>query len=348
MWWRLFRGAACLTVGSVCTSCAFLPGFSLLEDPATYAFSVSDVANQVSCELQDFMATQIADQKHRKYDDPDKYRWVLDEGDVSVHLSLQTDTQGYVNFTGVNLAQVGLTSLATFIAAQSKVPTLGAKLTGKRTRTMQVDFTVSPKPLTLPKGKHSTKTTSSKTLSSPTQPPYDCTHFTPTNNPLTRLYLKEWLDNYFEHINYDLRNKAIPEQLKIQSVELSTAIFLAVDVSGGATPNVLGNGSTFIIPINGLSLDYNPDYQNKIDMTMNICDNSVTSEAENNPCFANDSSNTNLPLGLLRTQCLIYAYLQPLLSGVKPPKDISLNSETHATCSKKGFYIRRPNVSPTL
>ena len=88
---------------SLCGGCGFLPGFGFLEDPALYAYSVDDVANQVSCELQSFMAVQIAAEQKKL--PKDRYKWVLDEGDVSVKLSLQTDTQGYVNFTGVNISK---------------------------------------------------------------------------------------------------------------------------------------------------------------------------------------------------------------------------------------------------
>ena len=46
--------------------------------------------------------------------------------------------------------------------------------------------------------------------------------------------MKEWLEHYFERINSDYENKPMPNQLKIQSVELSSALLLAFDISGGA------------------------------------------------------------------------------------------------------------------
>jgi hypothetical protein len=254
----------------------------------------------------------------------------MDEGDVSVHLALATDTSGYVNFTGVNVAEVGLTSLASFITTQSKVPTLAAKATGKRTRTVTVNFTISPKPLKTEKKNAATGQT------------YNCDKFTLFNNPATRLYVKEWLDDYFYRINWDYKHKPIPNQLKIQSVELSSAIYLAVDISGGATPNVLGNGSTFILPVNGLSLDYSPDYSHKIDLTLNVCDNSTNyDDPRPMPCFS--TTNTDLPVSLLYQQCHIYSYLVPLLSGVKPPKDIPVDDKVHRACDKAGNYVIRPN-----
>jgi hypothetical protein len=112
-------GAVCLALSLITapifSGCAFLPGFALWEDPAVYAFSVSDIANQVSCELQEFMIAQIATEKGKRKAGEETYKWVMDEGDVSVHLGLQTDTQGYVNFTGVNVAKLGLESLASFV-----------------------------------------------------------------------------------------------------------------------------------------------------------------------------------------------------------------------------------------
>jgi hypothetical protein len=254
---------------------------------------------------------------------------VLDEGDVDVKLALNTDTQGLVNFTGVNVAKLGLESLASFVATQSKVSTLAAKLTAKRTRTVVVDFTVSPKPVTTDN---------------------HCQKFLVTKTPLFRLYLEEWLDKYFDQINYDYQNKPIPNQLKIQSVDLTTQIAFAVDISGGATPNLLGNGSTFIVPINGLSLDYSPDYSHKIDMTMKLCDNSAVSEGDskqviNNPCFPDPAHPDKpiLPRALLDKQCQIYAYIEPLLPGVKPPKDIPVNNAYRLSCNKKGVYAKKPN-----
>jgi hypothetical protein len=288
--------------------------------------------------VQAFMKKEM-DTQHWTTWDPKKYhKWVLDEGDVDVKLNLQTDTQGYVNFTGVNVAQLGLETLASFVATQNKVSTLAAKLTAKRTRTVLVDFSVSPKPI---------------------MTDHHCEQFSVTKTALFHLYLEEWLDNYFEQINYDYQNKPIPNQLKIQSVELSTQIAFAVDISGGATPNILGNGSTFIVPINGLSLDYSPDYSHKIDLTLKLCDNSAPSDDDQkvkkdkkqqteNPCFTdpNNPEQSNLPPALLDRQCLIYAYIEPLLSGVKPPKDRPFNEKYRKSCNKKGFYELKPNQQP--
>ena len=116
------------------TACSFLPGFGIFEDPALYFLPVGAVANQVACELQEFMSEHESDPRDSLH------RWQLANEDASVKLALQTDSSGYVNFTGINVAQVGLQSIASFITTQAKVPTLAAKLSGKRTRTVTVSF----------------------------------------------------------------------------------------------------------------------------------------------------------------------------------------------------------------
>jgi hypothetical protein len=83
-----------------------------------------------------------------------------------------------------------------------------------------------------------------------------CFDWKKTANPVTSLYLKDWLNNYFETINGDgpktpykdvqnstsvtdsllragrkaLPPEMVPNQFKIQSVELTTTILLAVDL----------------------------------------------------------------------------------------------------------------------
>jgi hypothetical protein len=161
------------------SGCGFLPGFGQAEDPLLYLYSVKDVANQVSCEVQAFMAyQQRAQQNHNSQRG---YQWVLSEDDVTVKLILTTDHQGYVSFTGIEVAKLGFESLAPLIAAQSNVPSLGAKGTVRRTRTAEIDFTVSPKPLT--KDKNRTRNGEA----------FNCTVWMAKDNALTHLYVANWL-----------------------------------------------------------------------------------------------------------------------------------------------------------
>ena len=67
------------------SGCGFLPGFSSLEDPMLYAYSVSDVANQVTCELQAFISEQ--QDTRRNVGHNLGYKWVLGEDDVTVKLT---------------------------------------------------------------------------------------------------------------------------------------------------------------------------------------------------------------------------------------------------------------------
>jgi hypothetical protein len=140
--------------------------------------------------------------------------------------------------------------LASLISTQSKVPTLAAKLSAKRTRTVTVGFTVSPN--AFPSNKVETDPVTGAPIT------LNCKENWRANNPAQRLYLRDWLTNYFETINtLDKDQKfppssvatdnvarairrvaypqAIPEQFDIQSVELSTQIYIAADISGGVT-----------------------------------------------------------------------------------------------------------------
>src|ERR1043165_8030737 len=124
--------------------CAFLPGFSLFETPTLYYLSVAEVANRVACELQDFVALHQDDPAYAKH------KWALSQEDVKVVLTLATNEAGNVSFAGINAAEFGFSSLAALIASQTTnskvVPTLAAKLSLKRAKTVALTFSVSPKP----------------------------------------------------------------------------------------------------------------------------------------------------------------------------------------------------------
>jgi hypothetical protein len=354
-----------LFVATTFGGCGFFPGFGILEDPVLYILPVGVAANQVACELQEFMNEQrLLNERETRLDT--RRRWRLSDEDAGVKLTLSTDTSGYVNFTGVNVAQIGLQNLVSFIAAQNKVSTLAAKVSGVRSRSVTVSFTVSPDPLPSSfttlfdpiTGKNVllTDPVTGKPIS------WNCKQNWRADNPLTSLFLRDWLTSYFENINTLDKNQtfppathvtdniartirqvaypdAIPEQFKVQSVDLSTQFKIAIDVSGGATPNLLGNGSVFILPINGLSLDYSPDYLNKVDITLNMCD----SWEEGSPCSGTKNPKVWRPI--LDKQCDIYAKLAPLLT-VKPPREYvgkGPNCTGTCICSKyTGKYGPKP------
>jgi hypothetical protein len=326
------RSLAVVAASALLAACSFLPGFGILEDTPLYVLPVGAVANQIACEVQEFVVEQA--RLSEKPDTKHERRWRLSSEPVGVKLALTTDSAGYVNFTGVDVTALGFGTLASFITSQSKVPTLAAKLSLKRTRTVTVSFTVSPA--------LKTKEGTEPELIDPVTGKaitLNCKESWRANNPLQRLYLRDWLTSYFETINTLDTNQQfpdsdhlsdnlargirrvvaptpIPEQFDIQSVELSTQITIAADVSAGVTPNLFGNGSTFILPVSGTGLDYNPDYIHKVDFTINMCD----SLDQNSPCNEKNKTTPTFYNPILDRQCLAYSTLFPLLS-VKPPRE---------------------------
>lgn len=139
----LIRTIEFLFTATILGGCAFFPGFGIFEDPALYILPVGVVANQVACDLQEFTHEQHLLDDQEKHLNPLR-RWRLADEDVGVKLTLATDTSGYVNVTGVNVAQLGLQSLVSFVATQNKISTVAAKISGKRSRTVTVSFSVSP------------------------------------------------------------------------------------------------------------------------------------------------------------------------------------------------------------
>jgi hypothetical protein len=354
---RLIKIFLVVALSQTASGCGFLAGFGLFEQPTLYYLDVAEVATQVACELEEFVAQHQDDPLYTGTNPKVPYhRWVLADDDIAVKLTLQTDESGYVNFTGINVAQLGLASFQSFILAttsgKTTVPSLAAKASAKRTKSVVISFSVGAKSLASSPKVTVSDQGSDKVTTVP------CAAWKKTKNAITSLYLKDWLNNYFETINGDhypdagykdtpnttsvtdtlLRDARtsgiilpVPNQFKIQSVELSTTILLAVDVSSGASPNVLGNGTVFILPVNGLSLDYNPDYSHKIDITLNVCDNSVQSDPLDskrkliNPCHQKEVAFALT--GQLVKQCQIYSWLEPILSGVKPPPDVDVDSD---------------------
>jgi hypothetical protein len=315
---------------AVLPACGFLPGFGLLEDAALYYLPVDSVASRVACELQDFLL------EYEAHADQYNHKWVLSNSPVSIKLSLTTDQSGYVNFTGVNVTQLGLGALQNFITAttQGKVttPSLAAKLSGKRTRSVEVDFTVSPSDLD--------STLYPNAGADKSSPPVNCTKWRQTDNPVQSLYLKEWLGNYFNTINLPAPESEIPgtadnvmKDVEIQQVELTTAFQIVADLSGGATPNVLGNGSVFILPVGGLSLDYSPDITHKVDIIMKLCNRAVDDQT----CFA--KAGQIKPWQLISdVQCKFYSALSPIMSGVSNPGKRQRGGQTLKCDKSLGKY----------
>src|SRR5262245_58613920 len=139
------REIAFLLTTTMLAACGVLPGFGVLDNPTLYLLPVGRVANQVACELQEFVV------EHQNTEVTRRHRWQLADEDVNVKLMLTTDTKGNVNFTGVNLAKLGFETVASFITTQNTAPSLGIRVIGDRSKTVTVSFSVSPHPLPLSK-----------------------------------------------------------------------------------------------------------------------------------------------------------------------------------------------------
>ena len=317
--------------------CTFLPGFGIAEDPSLYYLPVSEVSAQVQCELQDF----LDEYRYYKMSSPTKTKWGLTSGDVAVTLTLQTDHSGYVNFTGINVAKVGLTAFESFITSTGSgaaaVPTLAAKVTPTRSRTVTIVFSVPV-----------ISSTSSKIEE-------HCPAW--ARNYANHLFLKEWLNHYFDRINATQADEAeiekeksgsqcnlgtnsgfesylppiasdpcIGDGVKIASVDLKTQFKIAADVSGGSTPALFG-GAVFLLPVSGVGLDYNLDYSDSVDIKLAMCNNM-------------DGSCSQQPPGALepfsswyQQQCEAYWVINPILGTMKLPQNVCSRANETLSCS---------------
>src|ERR1700674_3659579 len=89
---------------------AVLQGFGVLEQPQFYSVRVGEIATLVRCELDDFFI-----ENRRKHEEiienggkhQDK-EWQLDlTADAKITLTLTTDDNGTVGYTGIDLQRLG-------------------------------------------------------------------------------------------------------------------------------------------------------------------------------------------------------------------------------------------------
>jgi hypothetical protein len=185
-------------------------------------------------------------------------------------------------------------------------------------------------------------------------------------HPDRELFLKTWLLNYFDKINFaalpptagsntpcqantarfnvvQLESLSIPpcfpDGTQFQNVDLKTQFVIALDVSAGVTPAFFG-GTVFLIPVSGVSGDFNPDYQHSIDVKMAICDSTTGG------CTSAKSGKLDEITPIHIEQCYAYAVLNPTIADAKGPQDVmSSDKKTRLTCSKAcGCYV--PENSP--
>jgi hypothetical protein len=142
---RIFRPllAACLVLPQVNCAADILPwpGFESQPEIFSYAEQLPavEVEEQVRCELSEFLRDE--EQLHKT--DPNEGPFFLDPNKgAKVQLKLTTDLQGSVTYLGINLASLGLGSIATLVTTANNTPSLQLKAQGKTTQTSQVDFVI--------------------------------------------------------------------------------------------------------------------------------------------------------------------------------------------------------------
>lgn len=239
------------------------PGFELPPGIFSYPEQIpaTEVAEQVRCELANFIARDAA-QGPKQLLDPNK--------GAQVQLKLTTDLQGYVQWLGVNLKGLGLSSVAELVTRTNNVPSLQLKAQGKSTNVSQIDFLI---PQTIGTtiqyvdNKDAKKTPRlPDALQLPKVPcrPYDV--------PTTAKYLwfNMWLDdalgryktriykpdNYVPSVGnpYNVKFYDLVCQPKLT---ISTQFQLLFDVSAGTS---VFHAVPIILPISGLNIDGSPDY----------------------------------------------------------------------------------------
>jgi hypothetical protein len=190
-------------------------------------------------------------------------------------------------------------------------------------------------------------------------PPTHCPEW--ATHPDHKLFLKNWLTNFFDKINGvtekaeagyqpplcdvgdprksfspNLGTPCIPNGTSFTQVDLATSFQIAADLSGGLAPSLLGDGKVFLIPVSGLTGDLNFDYSHEIDITLKLCDNTKPGGCKS----ANSAGSIDPMTPTSNLQCQAYAALSPILSSVTPPKEVVNESNQTLTCSKAlGCYV---------
>jgi hypothetical protein len=276
--------AGTLVVGLAMSGCASM--FPSFEGPLavgswTAQIPIGAVATQVQCELREF----LRDSRNADILDPTQM--------ASVTLSLQTDNTGSVQYTGINLSKVGLTSLAQLITVQNNAPSLQAKIQGKSTVSAQVALSVPQtlKPTTIPGTWSPDPKNPGKFKKSPDvvikglDSVGDCPAF--PGGFLNRLYLKAWFDRFFENLRDNHQNT---EGVCMPSITLKTQFALVLDVSAGVNPLP---GTAFIVPISGLTGDYSPTFTHSLQIAF-----ALKKFGSNNLCTKIPTTQPNRVIGL--------------------------------------------------
>jgi hypothetical protein len=130
--------------------CAFMmPGFDYGFGYFTQKVPIEDVENQVQCELRDFILAQTPKQDgiYKTYNkdttNPFPFIQLFDpDQPAQVTVTLMTDLNGKVTFTGIDLSRFGLTFLSDLVAISNKLPTLQTYFQPKQEVTASLVFAV--------------------------------------------------------------------------------------------------------------------------------------------------------------------------------------------------------------
>jgi hypothetical protein len=222
-------------------------GFGPLENNYIFNIPTSEVANQVRCELYQFLNDPST--KGRAFQ--------LNEAkSADVTLTLKTDMGGYVQYLGIDLNKIGLTSLAQLVTANSKTPSLGAKIGPKSTMSAVIAMKVPQKGRQKAHAKKITNEDIGKIEDT-------CSKFGRSGGRIIKtLELKKWLENFFNETNNNMDN------IVIDTIKLNTTFILGVDVTAGLNPFF---GATYILPISGVAAGISPTYTHQLDIILNVC-----------------------------------------------------------------------------
>jgi hypothetical protein len=248
---------------------------------------VGSVATEVQCEIYEFLDSE--GKAGTRLLDPNQA--------ASVTLILQTDLQGYVQYVGINLAKLGFTSLGQLVTATNNTPSLQAKGAVHSTLSAEVDFNVAqsesappiapntPPPMLIKQtdmGQHYQNSKFTSISSNPPtfqavqQPPGPASsyYFLPRSacdqRPLIqRAYLALWLQDWLTRFKAQVQKQ--PPFVCNTKVTLKTQFEIAADVSAGVNPLMV---SPIILPISGLNVDGNPDWQHTLQISFALKDTS--------------------------------------------------------------------------
>lgn len=128
-------GGALIALFSL-NGCAFYPNF---EEAPVYRVPVSEVINQVRCELYDFLQSQEAVENPNFSLNTKSY--------ATVKLTLSTTGYGDVKFAKIDTKKLGLASILAIGSSSQPFPSLDMKSTGQTVADVTVNVSQNPKDL---------------------------------------------------------------------------------------------------------------------------------------------------------------------------------------------------------